>query len=169
MLQVTRKNNVIVGAVCVLLVCCCAFSAEAADRVRGIQPIHLQILLNAAGFQAETIRLDDGTGFKNGLFIQDVHNSNLLIKFPRRGIKQGVPFVIAVDGVEEQVERSGDGRITGLDGNGYLFASGIADMVDCILEAADTMIDGIDSCSVLDIGCILNAVFDGVRAIIDCI
>ena len=137
--------------------------------MRGIQPIHLQSLLNTAGFQTETIRLDGGDGYEQGVSVQGIQDSNLLIKFPRQGIKQGVPFVIAVDGVEEVVERSRDGHISGIDGGGYLFASGIADMVDCILEAVDTMIDGIDACSVLDIGCILDAVFDGVRAIIDCI
>ena len=92
---------------------------------------------------------------------------NLLIGFPKAGIRKGVPFLLSVEDTEVLVELS-EGGLNVIDGEEGLIPLGIGDFIECIFDAASELLENIGGCGVNPF-CIVGAALRGVFNILGCI
>jgi hypothetical protein len=136
-----------------------------------IHPELLCSLLNAAGLQAETLR----SGDERGVSISSLHGRQLYIGFPESGLVRNQPFFLQIDqtGMYVELTDGADLLIVSHECGAYdaeddVAYSGVLGMVACILDAVFDMVEGILA-NPLNVLGILNAVFEGVLEIMDCV
>ena len=168
MVFLRRMRCLLIVAICVSLVFCFSFSAQASQEVNVIQPEILQILLSMAGLEAQVLDLNREDGFEKGVCIEGVQDFRLLIGFPKTGIEKETPFLLSFEGAEVLVEVSEERGLIVIEGDDDLIPLGVVDFVECITSSVADLVQDISECGANPF-CIVVAVISGVFRILGCI
>jgi hypothetical protein len=134
-----------------------------------VQPAFFQGALKAAGIFSERIAADPGTGYPCAVYLRDFHGSEVTVGFPSTGLRRGIPFLLAIDGMAAIVKCSDDGKLAIVAGDERIASSGVFDIIGCILSnALESVGDLIEAIGDLNVVGILQAVAKLVFGIFNC-
>jgi hypothetical protein len=164
------KNNFCIGfAACVLLLCV-AVPAQAGICVPSLKPAFVQQAIKTAGIYAELSDSESVPGYPCGIYIPNLQGSTVLIFFSAAGLRQGMPFVLEIDGMTACVKCSGGGALEFVGGDRRIVNAGVFDLVGCILNTLlESVVDLIEAIASLNIAGIIEAAFQLVFGIITCL
>ncbi len=129
-----------------------------------------QSIIKAAGIQSEIISSDPDSGYPSSVYMPYLRGSSVTIGFPPGGLRPGVPFLLEIDGTLATVICTDDGKLTILDGDRRMAATGIFSTLECLFSAILTMLSNLfDAILSLDILGILESIVSGILSIINCI
>lgn len=165
----TGKIFCIAFSACVLLLCR-PVPIQAGSFEPVVQPALFQSALKAAGVFSERIVADSQTGDICSVYIPDLKGSTVTIGFPSSGLKPGKPFFLEIDGMQATVTCTGDGKMSLIDGDERIIATGIFGTLECLFNTVLTMLaDVFDAILTLDILGFLEAIVSGILGVIICI
>lgn len=163
------KNFYIAGTACLLLLFA-AVPTQARTFEPSLTPAFFQSALKAAGVFSEKIVSDPDTGYPHCVYIPDLRGATVTIGFPSTGLRRETLFLLEIDGMLATVICTDDGKLTILDGDKRMAATGIFGTLECLFNEVLTMLaDLFEAIFSLNIVGILESIFGGIFGVIICI
>jgi len=148
----------------------CAAHACAGYSSPAMQPSVFHGMIKAAGTYCEIIASDPDTGYPFSVYIPDLKGSTVTIGLPAAGLGAGKQFLLEIDGIQATVTCTRDGKLSLVEGDERIIATGIFGTLECIFTAVLTMLaDVFDAILSLDILGVLEAIVSGILGVIICI
>jgi hypothetical protein len=149
---------------------CCAASAFAAHLSPAVQPAVFQRMIQAAGTYCEIIESDPDTEYPFSIYIPDLKGSTVTIGFPSTGLRPGMPFLLEIDGLQATVTCARDGKLSLVNGDERIVATGIFSTLECLFDTVLSMLANVfDSILSFDILGVLESIVSGILGVINCI
>jgi hypothetical protein len=164
MLGVIKKKSKIV-AILVAVVFLVTTPLYAAQELLSIQPRLFEKALQLAGMKTQFIDLDRDDGFEQAVLIEGIYDEPILVVFPPGGIREGIPFVIEIDGSEAIVVISEEGRPVIIHQDRDV--TDVLSLIICFLSAINNALIQLQQCTV-DPRCTLVAVLTLIINIVQC-